>query len=267
MKKTLLFALVVIFFASCTQKEPTKTQIKQKPDNNKMIYATLYVQFAAEYKALAYQAYNIAKFRLSEAIKNNKTKKKLAVILDIDETVLDNSPQFGKQIIDTINYPKCWDEWVKTAQGEPIPGVASFLSFADSLGVKIFYVSNRRIHLLDATIKNLRAKNLPQVDSASILLRTKERTKEPRRQNIISQGYEIALLIGDNLGDFSELFDVKTCDERGDIVKNNNKLFGDKFIVLPNAVYGHWQGNLGLYKRGINQDSLARTLLKTFECK
>ena len=267
MKKLSLFVLTVAILASCTQKEPAKKISKVKYDNNRMIYATLFVQHAAEFKALTYQAYNIAKYRLSEAVKNNKAKKKLAVVLDIDETVLDNSPQFGTQIRDTTEYPKCWDEWVKLAQAEPVAGAPSFLKLADSLGVKIFYVSNRKNYLLDPTIKNLRNKKLPQVDSSSVLLRTGKRSKEPRRQSIISQGYEIALLLGDNLGDFSEVFDVRSCDERGKIVKQNNQDFGDKFIILPNPVYGTWLGNLGFFKRGINPDSLAITLLKTFECK
>ena len=48
--------------------------------------------------------------------------------------------------------------------------------------------------------------------------------------------------MGDNLGDFSEIFEVDNTKERNDLVDQNKKYFGDKFIVLPNAMYGNWEG-------------------------
>lgn len=262
----IIYAVIAVLFFSCNCPKHEKTA-EQKTDNNSLTMAVLYMQHAEEFKALTLQAYNIAKYRLSEAVKKNKAKKKLAVVLDIDETVLDNSPHQAKQVVDTINYPTCWDEWCKYEKAELIPGVKDFLLFADSLDVNIFYISNRKHHLMEATVNNLNLHNLPQADTLHVLLRTDSKSKEARRSKVIEQGNEIVLMLGDNLGDFSEIFDTDDIQERNNHLKSNKNLFGEKYIVLPNPSYGKWADNLGLYKKETNKDSLSKALLKSFDCK
>lgn len=255
--KTLIYTLLAsILFISC--------QSNQGTDNvhvrNTM--ATIYVQQAPEYVALAEQAYAIAKISLDNQFKT--AVKPLAVVLDIDETVLDNSPYQAKQILENFNYPDHWDEWIYKEEAMPIPGSLEFLQYADSKGIVIFYISNRKQKYLGPTINNLNKFGYPQADSAHILLRTATSSKEERRQKVLDQGLKIALLIGDNLDDMSAEFEVDDPLKRSEAVFANQSKFGVKYIVLPNPTYGKWVQNRGFYNSKLDQDSLVTTNLKGF---
>ena len=262
MKKATLFSLVVILLMGCIQKPAT---VKKNP-NERLTMATIFVEHAPEYKALCYQAYNLAGFRLNEIVKNNTENSKLAVVLDIDETVLNNIPYQAKQVLDTIGYPTCWSEWVNLAVAEPVPGAKEFLTMANNLGVAIFYVSNRKTTNLGATINNLKKFDLPQADSLHVMLKVDDNEKETRRQKVLAEGYNIVLLFGDNLSDFSSDFEISDNIARNATAISQSAQFGHRYIVLPNPGYGAWTQNLGLYNPGLNQDSLTRSLMSGFEC-
>ena len=169
-----------------------------------------------------------------------KMKKRPAVILDVDETVLDNSPYEVKLIQENKNYPWGWDNWCRLAVAKPIPGVEKFLKYIDSKGIAIFYVTNRKSHLFHCTLENLKNEGLPQATEKNLMVRTSSSSKQPRRDKV-SKDHEILLLIGDNLNDFSDLFHKKDFEERR---KNADKLreeFGKRFIILPNPMYGDWE--------------------------
>ncbi len=235
--------------------------------NERLTMSTIFVQHAPEYKALCYQAYNLASVRLKEAVEANASQKKLAVVLDIDETVLNNIPYQAKQVSDDMSYPKCWMEWCELAEAEPVPGVASFLHEADSLGVAIFYISNRKTNVLGSTINNLKKVGLPQADSSHVMLRVSASEKETRRQKVLAEGYEIVLLFGDNLSDFSADYEIADNLIRNKTATEQAALFGSRFIVLPNPGYGTWTQNLGLNSSSISQDSLEKTLMHGFDCQ
>lgn len=251
MKNLLAFLLVVSFlFTGCEPKQETTPDPVQQ---NNLTFATLYSYYSQEYTALAYQAFNIAKFRLDERLKNSKNKK-LAVVVDIDETVLDNSPYQAYTVVKNTGYPECWNEWCNLAEANAVPGAVEFLNYAVNSGVDVFYVSNRKEkYVAQATVKNLIDVGFPQAVPSHIMLRKDKSNENPnpsdkqsRRERILSQGYEIALLIGDNLGDFYT--DEEKYTERSaqvDVYKQN---FGDKFIVLPNAMYGNWVSALDAYE-------------------
>ncbi len=74
--------------------------------------AVLYQQTAAEYRALCYQAFNFAKYQLDQNLRIMGLQKQQAVVVDIDETVLDNSPHEAKCIINNEIYPAYWEEWI-----------------------------------------------------------------------------------------------------------------------------------------------------------
>lgn len=256
MKHSIYSLCMVVLLIGCT---PDKVQDNVHIRNT---MATIYVQQAPEFIALTKQAYAQAKVSLQSQIKIATTP--LAVVVDIDETVLDNSPYQAKQILENFNFPNHWDEWVKMEEAEPIPGSLEFLQYADSMSIAIFYISNRKHHLLEATINNLHKYGYPQVDSNHIMLRTSGSSKEERRQSVIDQGFEIALLIGDNLGDMSVDFEVEDIEKRKEAVYANGPNFGTKYIVLPNPTYGKWVQNRGFYNSELNQDSLAAAYLKGF---
>lgn len=261
-KHNILFltTLVITFlFASCKPK--VEKQIAS--NNEKLLFATLFVQQSAEYKALCYQAYNLGRLQLDKAIAANKINKKLAVVVDIDETVLDNSPFEAKCILENTNYPINWVEWCKEAKAESIAGALDFLNYAKEKGVETFYISNRKVEVLDATLANLISNGFPFADSAHLLLRASINDKEPRR-DLVKENFEIVLLFGDNLGDFSNLFDDKNTSDRYSMVEEMKAEFGSRFIVLPNPMYGSWDAAMMHGLQINNKDSVYKARLKSF---
>lgn len=206
------------------------------------IAAVLWQQRSAEYRALAYQAFNIARMQLDRHLTaNRESKKTLAIITDIDETILDNSPYSGKQIeLDEDYTTSRWDEWVNLKSAKAIPGSLEFFHYAASKGVEVFYITNRDQHQKEATLENLKAVGFPFADDRHILLRGEDSGKETRRKKV-EASYEIVMLIGDNLSDFSYLFEKRSAEERNKSADNLKMLFGTKYIVLPNPIYGDWE--------------------------
>lgn len=222
-----------------------------------MVLGTLYHQQAAEYRALCYQAYNFGKVLIDKDLEDKSIDEHRIVILDIDETVLDNSPYEAECILSDINYPTRWDEWCLKASAKPIPGVLEFLNYARSSGLSVFYVTNRKVHLKDATIRNLQKYNFPHADDEHVIMRTAENSKEGRRQQL-AEKYHISLLCGDNLSDFSFVFDDKPNETRMKEVDKLYKEFGTRFIVLPNSMYGDWEINL--YDKAKNPSDSLNTI-------
>ncbi len=204
--------------------------------------AVLWQQRSGEYKALCYQAFSIAKMRLTEKIGlHKKDEQPLAIITDIDETILDNSPQQASDILHHRIYTEAnWKDWTSKAVAGPLPGSVAFFQYADKMGVQCFYVSNRRPEERDATIKNLVEAGFPQADTLHVMMKDTTTDKEYRRSRI-NQQYTIALLIGDNLNDFDRMFYKQPFYTRSNLVNDNSQLFGDIFIILPNAMYGDWE--------------------------
>ncbi len=189
--------------------------------------------------------------RLDKKLKETEEVSKLAIVLDIDETVLDNSPYEAKSILDNISYPEGWDEWMNLANADALPGALEFLKYADDHGFKIFYITNRKEKYRQQTMKNLKDQGFPQAVDKQLLLRTDESSKEKRR-NIVSEDHEIFLLLGDNLADFDMVFDKKSPAERYFGVEKLHREFGKKFIILPNAMYGDWMSALYKYDNSLD---------------
>jgi len=238
-KFTFTLFLVIILISSSCKVNQEQTQVKNAGSNENLVMATLYYQRAAEMKALSLQAYNIARLRLDQELAQTQDPSKLAIVLDIDETVLDNSPYEAKSILENMSYPTGWDEWIFKAAAEPLPGVVEFLSYADSKKVQIFYITNRRDKYREATVKNLIEQGLPQTNESHLMFRTAESSKETRRLQVI-QNHKIILLIGDNLADFDKLFDDQAMERRSAVVDSLKLEFGKRFIILPNPMYGDW---------------------------
>ncbi len=209
--------------------------------------ATLWVQNAAEFRALSYQAFNSARLYLDRALLTKRNRKKPAVVVDIDETVLDNSPYQAMNILKNRSFDrKYWDEWIQKSQAKAIPGAIDFLNYAHKKGVEVIYISNRRIKGLGATYKNLLNLGFP-VKRQNIFLKTTTNNKEERRQNVM-RDFDIVLLAGDTLADFSEVFNEKGTNDRNILVDKMRDDFGKKFIILPNPMYGDWEGAMYNYE-------------------
>jgi 5'-nucleotidase (lipoprotein e(P4) family) len=230
----LVFALLAFFSVAA---------VAQKADNEYQVGAILWTQTSAEKAALSYQAFSLARLRLDQDFRAGRNRRaKRAVIVDVDETVLDNSAYQAKLAKEQKPFEaKTWTDWCNRAQATALPGAVEFLRYANSRGVRVFYITNRRVAEKDGTARNLRALGFPDVTDDTLLVRTDGSTKEPRRQSVAAK-YRIVLLMGDNLNDFAEVFEKsKTIDSRLSAAEQNRKQFGSRFIVLPNPMYGAWE--------------------------
>lgn len=233
------------------QQQPNASASETSPTENVREYSiqsVLWQQNAAEYRALCYQAYNLAKTRLTQLVAQADTAdNKLAVITDIDETVLDNSPFNAKLIALNEQYSaEEWANWVKREDAKAVPGAVDFLNFVKTKGVEVFYVSNRPKTLEKATIENLKKLNLPYANSDHLLLKAETSAKKSRFEEVRNT-HKVLLYIGDNLGDFSSQFRMPSTKKRNALAKQLEAEFGNKFIVLPNPMYGDWESK-GIYE-------------------
>ncbi len=211
--------------------------------------ATLWYQTSGELKALYYQGFQLATLRLDQYLQKPSSTKKPAVVVDIDETILDNSAHQVWTIKNSTGYPEGWADWTALAKAPALPGSLEFLQYAASKGVHVFYVTNRRETELGATIQNLADLGFPYADSTHVIPRTSTSSKVERR-NAILQNHEIVLLCGDNLGDFDDFSDLVLTD-RNAKVEQLKDLFGSKFIVFPNPFYGDWEA--AIYEYNFNR--------------
>lgn len=270
--KKLIIVTGIIMLASCaTVKQTTppaedtsartvinNTVAETTDDQDHLILATLWYQKSAEMRALFYQCFRNAKTALSEnlAISGRSSSaaggaadekparsgpsKPAAVVLDIDETLLDNSPFQGWQVLEKKEFNnEDWFRWVELAQAKPLPGAVEFTRYADSLGVEVFYVSNRTVREMGPTIENMAALGFANADSTHMLLKESASSKVARRE-IIEKDYDIILLVGDNLADLGGEYEKRGTDLGMAAVDADRKLFGTRYIVLPNPMYGSW---------------------------
>jgi acid phosphatase len=223
--------------------------------------AVLWVQTAAEYSALTQQAYTTAQLALDDALLDpswtasveqaelaNYTDLPPAVILDVDETVLDNSPFQARLIRDGQTYSsEAWASWTSEQAALAIPGALAYTKEASERGITVFYVTNRRATEEVATRNNLRELGFPLAERVDVILTRGEKPewdtsdKTPRRE-YLAQRYRILQLVGDNLGDFIEV--NGSLPERMQAANLYPGYWGMRWIVLPNPTYGNWEGAL-----------------------
>jgi len=264
--KKYCFILIIVAFSCRTSQFPPVGNTAQNITSNGKLLASLYQQRAAEYRALCWQAFNTAHFRLDEILKDQHSKP-LAIITDIDETILDNSPYAVKRSLQGFDYELAsWENWTAKGEADTLSGARSFLKYASSKGVKIFYLTNRAETERKGTLNNLLRYDFPDAANDHLILKGAVSSKETRRQQI-SEKYEVVLLMGDNLADFSDLFDKKTSEERLTGVSLLANEFGKKFIILPNPSYGDWETSLYQYNYNltpVQKDSVIKQALKSY---
>ena len=234
--KKLFYSSIFLLLAACNSgKEAVMTysSIKEKSNDfllSGKLFSCLYHQQAAEYDALCYQAYNLARLRLDEAL-SKKGDKPLAIISDIDETFLNTSYYVVGMTEKGIDHSKeSWEEWTAKGEATPLAGALDFLT-------------NRYSNEKEGTIKNLKAYGFPIQEANRLVFRSGERSKESRRLEI-AKNYDIVLFLGDNLADFDKDFDAHSATERAQATTKNQQNFGKKYIVLPNTFYGEWENVL-----------------------
>lgn len=203
----------------------------------------LWMRTSAEYRALAYQGYNVAMNAVKMAVTDpSHQRKSLAIVLDADETVVDNTKLMGESIANgngRFDAP-WWRQAVHQGKSQAMPGAVDFLNEVHKQGVEIFYVSNRYAPVnLDVTIQNFKELGFPSVDKDHVLLFEKDSDKQPRF-DMIAKKYYVVVYMGDNSGDFPIGTKGKTLAERNSIIDGYKEDFGTTFVVFPNPAYGSW---------------------------
>ena len=203
----------------------------------------LWMRTSAEYRALAYQGYNVAMNAVKMAVTDpSHQRKPLAIVLDADETVVDNTKLMGESIANgngRFDAP-WWRQAVHQGKSQAMPGAVDFLNEVHKQGVEIFYVSNRYAPVnLDVTIQNFKELGFPSVDKEHVLLFEKDSDKQPRF-DAIAKKYAVVVYMGDNAGDFPIGTKGKTLAERNGIIDAHKEDFGTNFVVFPNPAYGSW---------------------------
>ncbi len=234
-------------------------------DNNNF-NSLLWMQTSAEYKANTTQAYNTALRNINAALRDRKwtaAKEQVgnyfslppAIVMDIDETVLDNSPYMGKVVLENGEWNAAtWNEWVARKEASAVPGAVECIKAMRDKNVRVIFISNRESRKGETpgagysqeagTIENLAKVGVAGVLPEDILLLGEEEgwtSEKKSRREYISKKYRIVMLFGDDLGDF--LADVKsniTPQERDRLVSENKNNWGLKWFMLPNPTYGSW---------------------------
>ncbi|WP_184550525.1 5'-nucleotidase, lipoprotein e(P4) family [Mucilaginibacter sp. FT3.2] len=267
MKKSYRYLLpVFLLLSACSSTKKVADSNAASITNNGKVWASIWQQRAAEYKALCFQAYNIAKLRVDEGVKNPGNKP-LAIVTDIDETLLDNSPYDAKRALHNQDYTDAtWKEWTDKAVADTVPGAPEFFKYAASKGITIFYITNRNENERASTLKNLQLYGLPNADDEHLQLKTTTSSKEARRLNVLKT-HNILLLCGDNLPDFDMLYDNHPSEEsRVAVTQKLEKEFGSRYIVIPNPSYGDFEGALFQFNYKLNnaqKDSIIKAKVKT----
>ena len=260
MNRRILLFLVLLVSASCathTGPPAQRTAAETSAAAHENLNAVLWVQTALEYEASSLQAFRLAQMQLDVALadphwtaaieqQGDASKLPPAVIVDVDETVLDNSYYQARLIRDSAGYATAtWDPWVEEARATAVPGAVEFAQYATKKGVTVFYVTNRTANLEAATRKNLAAESFPLTDTVDTVLARGERpewsasAKGPRRAFVASD-YRILLLVGDDLGDF--VVDASgRPDERETRAAAQADWWGRRWIMIPNPTYGSWE--------------------------
>jgi 5'-nucleotidase (lipoprotein e(P4) family) len=162
-----------------------------------------------------------------------------AVVLDVDETVLDNSPYQLERAAFRLPYDTAsWNAWVRRERAEPLPGVRAFLDGVRRLGGRVVFITNRDDGTADETRRNLAAHGL-WTDHDRLCPQTADRaySKRARREELrtgtgacayAGQAVRVLAYLGDNIADIPE-----ADEEPGEL--------GVHWFVLPNPAYGSWE--------------------------
>ena len=169
-----------------------------------------------------------------------------AVILDADETLIDNSPYELQQARLGVPYDSVtWDAWVKRAAAEALPGAVAFTTRVHALGGRVVVVTNRDQPYCEPTRANILRVGIP---ADEVLCRTDKASgsKDPRFAAVQSgtapstlPPLRVLMWVGDNIQDFPALTQAALRAGPDSAFAE----FGERFIVLPNPMYGSWEGN------------------------
>lgn len=250
------------------------------PPPNDGLNATVWYQTSVERDLVYRQAYRGAGERLAAALadrtwdalpkedrSNDPGKLPPAIIVDVDETVLDNSPDQVRLIRDGKEYNEAdWARWIEERAAKPLPGAVEFLDAAAAKGVTVFYISNRPAALNKATVDNLRKAGFPIARDDQFLglgmavdgCKPEGSDKSCRRQ-LVGRSYRVLMQVGDQVGDFVRIA-ANTPEGRRAAIAPYMGWIGERWWALPNPTYGSWEPALfgNAWSRSITERRAAK---------
>ena len=251
LKKAWPLFIASLLIVSCGTTSQTK--------NHPTTQATLWVQNAAEYQALTTQIYKTAISNLALAKEDSFWSGVLeqgekyqdlppAVILDVDETVLDNSAFQARMIKQGLEFDITkWNNWVMEAKAEAVPGALEFTKLAAKEDIMIFYLTNREASVEEGTRENLEELGFPLSPTQDAILSNHERenwtSDKINRRKYVAERYRVLMLFGDDLNDFVPAKNISE-SKRDSLVNKHNSKWGRMWYILPNPVYGSWEQSL-----------------------
>lgn len=260
------FLIAGLVFSACkTQPEPEPVvEEVTEPEVDwdealveQSIDATLWFKESGENYLLFLQNYELAFEKMKANLNRYKGNKPLAIIADLDETVLDNSAYFAERIGTKKPYSyDSWEKYITKNLERPLPGSREFFAKAEEMGIEIYYISNRPESGLEGTLETLQNLGYPSADPDHVRLSggDGESDKTERRSQVM-QTHHVVLFLGDNLSDFSRDFNHR---ESREAMAATIERFADSisnyFVIFPNPVYGDWEKQISPRWNNLNPE-------------
>jgi 5'-nucleotidase (lipoprotein e(P4) family) len=276
-------SLAVVLSAGCTAVGETKPAALAKhaeamtaqfaPSDN--LNAVLWQQTAAEYHANSLQSFRLAQSALENLLKQPSLTAAVeqtgnfaglppAVVVDVDETMLDNSAYQARLVKNGGQFDNTtWTAWCNEKAALPVPGAAAFSNFANSRGVRVFYLSNRDVSTAEVTRANLELYGFSDASNlGTFFFRDKANGLDSKgaRRALIAQRFRIAMLIGDNLGDFHESYKASH-SARLSLTTDFSDYWGSRWIMIANPSYGSWEQSLFNFDLSLSNEAIRQAKL------
>ncbi len=239
----------------------------QDPLTDRRYDALTWMQSSAEYEVLTRQIYRSAATSLLaglddphwsadevQVVAGDFQTKPPAIIMDVDETILDNSEYNARNIRDGQAFSlESWNAWCNEVAATPIPGAIEFIHRAEALGVQVFFITDREDEVKQATIDNLKKLGV-NASEQNVLTKNPQWDDKVSRRARVTRDYRVVLLIGDSMSDLCSGMGTREWEERNRIATEKAELLGPRWVVLPNPVYGSWQRALPAAPPGLSRE-------------
>ena len=231
-----LASLLIMATLGCASAQPAPQAIQPPRDLH-------WVRTSAEYRAIFVQTYRAATERVQE-LARGRANGSWGVILDGDETVLDNS-EYQRRLFERgarfdIN---TWNAWVREAAADSLPGAASFVRTVRELGGRLVMVTGREEVVCEATRENLRRL---AIHFDAVLCQQPNVSGKSDRFRAVAEGttntglprLDVVMYVGDNIQDFPQATQALRTAAAASLDN-----FGRTWFLLPNPMYGSWERN------------------------
>ena len=235
------------------------------PSSRDTTNAILWVQASAEYEVAVRQSYVLAARRLDEALAAAPAAP--AVVMDLDETVLDNSGfEAGLIRRDEEFALEAWHRWLAGTGARAMPGAVEFVAEARRRGAAVLFVTNRHERYRAPTLATLQGLGLAaEGPSEAWLLMRGQRpewgTDKASRREAAAAGHAVVLLVGDDLNDFVPCLGLDP-PARKALVAENAQRFGREWVLVPSPSWGSWLDALHGYREDLSPAEMRELRLR-----